>query len=80
VGAVLLAVAACTTPGPENPDSTTVAASGVVREDTVVCKWERPTGSLMKKKICMTAAEWKRAEEGAHEFFDVNRTKAAANQ
>ena len=80
LGAIFLGIAACTTQGPEVPESSAVAASGVVDEDTLICKLERPTGSLMRKKICLSAADWKRVEEGAHEFFDVNRTKAAAQQ
>jgi len=80
LGAIILGLAACTTQGPEIPESSSVASSGVSDEDTLICKYERPTRSLMRKKICMSAADWKRIEEGAHEFFDINRTKAAAQQ
>ena len=78
LGAIFLAIAACTTQGPERPESSAVTASGVADEDTLICKMERPTGSLMRKEICLSADEWDRIEQGAHEFFDVNRTKGAA--
>ena len=78
VGAIFLGIAACTTPGSEMPESSAVAASGVVDEETLICKMERATGSLMRKKVCLSAADWKRIEEGAQDFIDINRTKAAA--
>jgi carbonic anhydrase/acetyltransferase-like protein (isoleucine patch superfamily) len=80
LGVIFVGVAACTTQGPEVPESSAVAASGVADEDTLICKLERPTGSLMRKKICLSAADWESVEEGAHEFFDVNRRKAAGQQ
>lgn len=76
MGAIFFGIAACTAPGPEVPESGAVAASSVVDDDTLICKMEVPTGSLMRKKICMSAAEWTRTEEGAQDFIDVNRAKA----
>jgi len=73
VGAIFLGIAACTTPGPEMPDSSAVAASAPVNPDTPICKMERVTGSIVRQKVCLSAAERKRIEEGAHDFIDVNR-------
>jgi len=74
VGAIFLGIAACTTPGPKMPESSAVAASGVVDENTLICKTEIPSGSLMRKKICLPAAEWKRIEEGAQDYIDKRRS------
>ncbi|PNU06179.1 hypothetical protein A8V01_12555 [Novosphingobium guangzhouense] len=31
----------------------------VVDPDKKVCRFEAPTGSIMRKRVCHTAAEWK---------------------
>jgi hypothetical protein len=76
------------------PESSAVAASGVVDENTPVkveqsnpgvrvmpgCKKERATGSLIRKPYCLSAAQRKRLEEGAQEFIYANRKKAAAQK
>ena len=96
VGAIFLGIAACTTPGPQVPESTAVAASGVVDENASVelepsnigarvvsgtgCKMERATGSLIRKPYCLSAAQRKRLEEGAQDFIYTNRKKAAAQK
>ena len=77
VGAIFLGIVACTTQGSEKPESNAVAASGVADEDTLICKMDRPTGSLMRKEVCLSAADWKRVEQGAQDFIDVNKLKAA---
>jgi len=86
VGVIFLGIAACTASGPEKPEpgttaaaenaatSATLAESGeVLDENAPICKMVPQAGSLMKKKICMTAAEWKRTEEGGQAFMDKKR-------
>jgi hypothetical protein len=77
VGAVFLGLAACATPGSEMPGSSVVAASDVEDKDTIVCKIERPSGTLLRKKVCLPASEWKRIEDNAQDFIYENRMKAA---
>jgi len=93
VGAIFLGIAACTTPGPQMPESSAVAASGVLDENTPVkvnqskpgvrvasgCKMEKTTGSLFRKKYCLSASQRKRLEEDAQEFIYENRKKADAH-
>lgn len=80
MGVILLGITACASPGSEMPESSAAAVSGVADEDTLICKEERPTGSLMRKKVCLSAADWERVENGAQEFIEVNKLKAAGQQ
>jgi hypothetical protein len=73
-GAMFFGIAACTAPGPEMPESNAVAASGVVDETGLICKTETASGSLMRKKTCLSAAEWKRMEAGAQEYMEKRRS------
>ena len=80
VGAIFLGLAACTTPGPELPETGAVVAPSVVDDDTIICKVERPSGTILRKKVCLPASEWKRVEEDAQVFIYDNRMKAAGQQ
>jgi hypothetical protein len=60
---------------PANPTPGTAAPSGqqaanVITDDTIVCKYEKYTGSLMMTRVCRTQRAWKFMEDAAHEFME----------
>jgi len=59
---------------PANPEPS-VAAPGAVpnaplTDDTIVCKYERNTGTLMMLQVCRTQRAWKLMQSDAQEFME----------
>lgn len=45
-------------------------------EEKLICRRERPTGSRISERICLTAAEWKKIEQQSQEMLDRATRKA----
>lgn len=64
--AVVLADAA-----PATPSTSAPAAAKVPDRDKIICKVQEETGSLIaKKKVCMTAADWKQKAFASGQWLD----------
>ncbi len=59
---------------PANPVPGVAAPASVsnapITDDTIVCKYERNTGTLMMIQVCRTQRAWKAMESDAKEFME----------
>src|SRR6201999_4179602 len=68
------ALAQVTNPTPTMPAQTTYYSSptqvnGPAGDDTIVCNYQRETGSLMISRVCRTLRAWKRMQADAKEYM-----------
>ena len=87
--ATILAVAAiasgCSTT-PESPsagngaseEANYLAKADTEDKETLICRRERPTGSRISEKICLTAEDWEKIEQQSQEM--LNRATRKAQQ
>ena len=45
-------------------------------EEQLICRRERPTGSRISERVCLTAADWKKIEQQSQEMLDRATRKA----
>ena len=75
-------------PIPQGPPSVTPPANAanvtapadtapVSDDKTVVCRYERATGTLFQTRICHTNAEWKQRTEDAHNLMEKMEENSA---
>ena len=57
-------------------DATYLASAEPDDEETLICRRERPTGSRISEKVCLTAADWKKIEQQSQEMLDRATRKA----
>ena len=80
--AVILTVAAiaagCSTSAGNraSDEANYMAKAETEEEETLICKRERPTGSRISEKICLTAEDWKKIERQSQEMLDRTTRKA----
>lgn len=58
---------------PANPEPTvtpTAAASLVINDDSIICKYEHTTGTLLMEQVCRTQRAWKLMQAEAQEFME----------
>ena len=48
------------------------------KEETLICRRERPTGSRISEKICLTAEDWDKIEQQSQDM--LNRATRKAQQ
>lgn len=53
-----------------------VAKAGSDDEEELICRRERPTGSRISERICLTAKDWKKIEQQSQEMLDRATRKA----
>jgi hypothetical protein len=51
------------------PAAATTAAAAPAEADKMICKSERPMGSLIPKRICKTAAQWDAEREQSRKML-----------
>jgi hypothetical protein len=56
------------TPGIVAPPTT--EAPGPITDDTIICKYETYTGTLLVERVCRTQRAWKFMREAAQEFME----------
>jgi len=47
-----------------------IAPNAPITDDTIVCKYERDTGTLMMVQVCRTQRAWKLMQSDAQEFME----------
>ena len=57
-------------------DANYLAKAETEEEETLICKRERPTGSRISEKICLTAEDWEKIERQSREMLDRTTRKA----
>jgi len=74
---LFFAIGCSTTPGSKDSkksaqeDPTTLTSAEVFRDpDRMICRRERPTGSRISEKICMTARQWFDMSEQSRDALD----------
>jgi hypothetical protein len=81
---VLFAVGCSASPGKKASaasdsieDPTALTAADVHKDpDRMICRRERPTGSRISEKVCMTARQWYKASEAARRRLDEAQRSA----
>lgn len=72
-----LAAGCSTTSGNETAgDANYLAKAEAEEKETLICKRERPTGSRISEKICLTAEDWEKIERQSREMLDRTTRKA----
>ncbi len=66
-------MAACGAVAPSKPESTTQA--GTKDKEQMICKDERPLGSYISKRRCMSNQEFERQQEATRREMSVAREK-----
>ncbi len=85
--AAILAVAAIaagctTTPGSTSTgneaseDANYLAKAEAEEKEMLICRRERPTGSRISERICLTAEDWEKIEQRSQEMLDRSTRKA----
>jgi len=68
-----------TAAGKGTPDDANYLAKAEAEEkETLICRRERPTGSRISEKICLTAEDWDKIEQQSQEM--LNRAARKAQQ
>lgn len=63
--------------GDFSEDPTTLTSADVYKDpDRMICRRERPTGSRISEKVCMTASQWYNASEAARRTLDEAQRSA----
>ena len=77
--------AACSTTSGSAPagsgtsgDASYLAKADAEEKETLICRRERPTGSRISEKICLTAEDWEQIEQQSQEM--LNRATRKAQQ
>ena len=59
---------------PANPEpgvaTPATVPTGPVTDDTIICKYERNTGTLLMVQVCRTHRAWKLMQSDAQEFME----------
>jgi hypothetical protein len=71
-----LAAGCSTTAGTGAAGDANYLAKAETEEETLICKRERPTGSRISEKICLTAEDWEKIERQSREMLDRTTRKA----
>ena len=59
-------------------DANYLARADSEEKETLICRRERPTGSRISEKICLTAEDWEKIEQQSQEM--LNRATRKAQQ
>ena len=59
-------------------DATYLARAEAQDKETLICRRERPTGSRISEKVCLTAEDWDKIEQQSQEM--LNRATRRAQQ
>lgn len=71
-GFLALALVGCQSPsGTAGGDAQASAATGDAEKQELVCRYEQPTGSLFKKRVCRTREQMEAEREGARRAMDA---------
>lgn len=57
-------------------DASYLAKAETEKEETLICRRERPTGSRISEKICLTAEDWDKIEQQSQNMLDRATRKA----
>lgn len=60
------------------PAAKTAAAGAAADQDRVVCRTERPMGSLIPKRICKTVAQWDAERESSRKMMQDLQQRTGA--
>lgn len=65
------------TAGDFSEDPATLTSADVKKDpDRMICRRERPTGSRISEKVCMTASQWYKTSEVARRTLDEAQRSA----
>lgn len=59
-------------------DANYLAKAEMEEKETLICRRERPTGSRISEKICLTAEDWEKIEQQSQDM--LNRATRKAQQ
>ena len=65
-----VAAPAAARPNPNAPMPVRPRPETAVADETIVCKYERDTGTLMMVQVCRTERAWKAMQADAQEFME----------
>ena len=83
LAATAMALAACTTSGPESPapgmttEQVPMASSPVTDKDELVCELRPVTGSRISARVCMTREDRDRLQDSAQNSLEEFKGQAA---
>ena len=82
LGAAAIAAACSTTSGSApagnggSGDANYLARADTEEKETLICRRERPTGSRISEKICLTAEDWEKIEQQSQDMLKRATRKA----